>query len=162
MESISSWTLVLSSTLMTAPLDRYFTRVCAQGQLALGGFRSAEPGLGQPRRPLPTDRRRRKRPRRRAGAPIRELAHALEGDGGVFAPVVSRGGDYGRYLHVERFHARVGVRPAVIELVCDELAQERAQRGALEQERAGRDQETDRVLDGSDGVDELVALDEIQ
>ena len=75
---------------------------------------------------------------------------------------VGRGGDQGRHRYVKRFHARIGVGPAVIELVFDQLTQERTQRRALEQERARRHQETDCELDRVDRVDEPFGLDEVQ
>src|SRR5262245_11585777 len=125
--------------------NRYFTRVWIQGQLALSGLRSAEPGLGQPWRPLATGRRRRDRPGRAASAAICELAHGLKRARRVLAPV-GGGRDERRDLRVERLHPRVRVSPAIVELVLDQLAQKRPQRRALEQERAGRHQETDREL----------------
>src|SRR5262245_19486516 len=144
-----------------APLDRYFTRVSTQGQLALRGLRSAEPGLGEPRRPLAIGGRRRNRSWWRARQAIGELAHALEGDRNVFAPVGGRPDNSGD-LGVQRFHARIRVRPAVIELILDQLAQERTERRALEQQRPGRNQQPDRILHGIDGVDEPVRFDEVQ
>src|SRR5260370_3690019 len=76
--SISSWTFCLRSSLMAPPLHRYCTRKSAQGQLALGGLRSAEPGLGEPRRPLALGPRRDRGARRRAGRLVGEPPDAVE------------------------------------------------------------------------------------
>src|SRR5258708_25724202 len=84
--SISSWTFCLRSSLMAPPLHRYCTRKSAQGQLALGGLRSAEPGLGEPGRALALG------PRRDRGAPprarrlLREPPDAVERRGAGAPP----------------------------------------------------------------------------
>src|SRR5438132_14433241 len=74
--SISSWTFCLSSALMASPLHGYFTRKSAEGQLALRGLRSAEPGLGQAWRALATGRQHRRGARRRAGQLVGHAPHA--------------------------------------------------------------------------------------
>src|SRR5262249_40332587 len=107
-----------------APLNRYFTRVSSQGQLALRGLRSAEPRLGQPWRPPAIQPGRRTLTRRQAGLAVRQPAYALERERGILAPVGSRR-DQRRHVRVERLHARVRMRPAVVELVGDQLAQVR-------------------------------------
>src|SRR5260370_7434291 len=76
--SISSWTFCLRSSLMAPPLHRYCTRKSAQGQLALGGLRSAEPGLGEPRRPLALGPRRDRGARRRPGRPVGDPPHPTQ------------------------------------------------------------------------------------
>src|SRR5262245_50855425 len=91
-ESISSWTFALSSSLMLALLarrdwavsalgrasDRNCTRPPGQGQLAPGGLRSAEPRLGEARRPPPVAREREWRPRREPGRGVGQIAHRRE------------------------------------------------------------------------------------
>src|SRR5437879_1219755 len=89
--SISSWTFCLSSTLMASPLHRYFTRKSAEGQLALRGLRSAEPGLGQAWRALATGWQHRRGARRRAGQLVSHAPHAAERRRGLLTPVGSPG-----------------------------------------------------------------------
>src|SRR5437764_9629455 len=159
--SISSWTFCLSSALMASPLHGYFTRKAAEGQLALRGLRSAEPGLGQARRALATGRQHGRGARRRAGQLIGHAPHAAERRRGILTPVGGLG-DERRDGPGEPVHPRVRMRPAVVERALRERPEVRREGPVLSQERARRHEEPDRVLYGIDGVDELMALDEVE
>src|SRR5258706_7515613 len=120
--SIRSWTFVLSSALMRHLSDGYCTRDPAEGQLALGGLRSAEPRLGEPWRPLPACGRRWERLVLGAGGPAGQRPHAIERDCRVL-PLGGRGGDRGRHLRMQHLHAGGPMRPSIVELVLHQRAQ---------------------------------------
>src|ERR1044072_935902 len=119
-----------------------------RAELALGGLRSAEPRLGEPRGNRPLGRRQPHPTGAGAtGTVRREPVQPRDRRRGIF-PLLVRGADERRDLGVQVVHARIGMRPPISKCRGLELSQERLDLGAAGQRGAGGDEETDRELGG--------------
>src|SRR5262245_47473138 len=135
-----------------------------RSNLLLGWLCSAVPGFTQVRNRLSAQRACGDKGKRIApgllGCRFGELPDLLERRETIVRRSATT--DQGHDLLMETIHARIGMRPRIGECRLIEWSDELLHQGELEQSRAMRDQQPDRVLDGRDIADQIVAENDLQ